>query len=136
MIRLEVFPKGRNNSIIVFLASPLFYRMFHNKPRIGWIYLCLIAGNGLLPILCFSNVNQISPPQTGLPAEARKFAEKPNATKKVPALEDRNDLDDVQTNQIPVRSRNAFVDIFTSSLNFLITQIRMIVARKRRFFVE
>ncbi|XP_075233746.1 uncharacterized protein LOC142331609 [Lycorma delicatula] len=32
--------------------------------------------------------------------EARKFAEKPNASKKVQVLEDRNDLDDLQTNQI------------------------------------
>ncbi|XP_039293201.1 uncharacterized protein LOC111061473 [Nilaparvata lugens] len=40
-------------------------------------------------------------PQYHHPApEARKFAEKPNASKKVQALEDRNDLDDIQTNQI------------------------------------
>lgn len=32
--------------------------------------------------------------------EARKFAEKPNATKKVVTIEDRNDIDDIQTNQI------------------------------------
>lgn len=41
--------------------------------------------------------------------DARKFVEKPNASKKVVSstgiVEDRNDLEDVQTNSISVRSK-------------------------------
>ncbi|XKL65914.1 hypothetical protein PGB90_009334 [Kerria lacca] len=72
------------------------------KHCIGWIYFCLITSSGILPILCYPSLTEISQvqPHIVLP-EGRKFAEKPNAAKKVPPPEDRNDLDDIQTNQIP-----------------------------------
>lgn len=74
------------------------------KHCIGWIYFCLITSSGILPILCYPSLTEISQvqPHIVLP-EGRKFAEKPNAAKKVPPPEDRNDLDDIQTNQIPVK---------------------------------
>jgi hypothetical protein len=36
----------------------------------------------------------------------RKFAEKPNSTKKLTLLEDRNDLEDLATNQLTVSTKN------------------------------
>ena len=74
-----------------------------NKPSLGWMFLSILTGSGILPVLCYPSLNENSQlqPHVVLP-EARKFAEKPNATKKVPSVEDRNDLDDIQTNQISV----------------------------------
>ncbi|PSN49102.1 hypothetical protein C0J52_13636 [Blattella germanica] len=58
---------------------------------VGWTLVSLIAASYVAPVLCY-------PGLTPSPAlEGRKFAEKPNALKKV-ALD--NDLDDVSTNQI------------------------------------
>lgn len=75
-----------------------------NKPSLGWMFLSILTGSAILPVLCYPSLNENSQlqPHVVLP-EARKYAEKPNATKKVPsAVEDRNELEDVQqTNQIP-----------------------------------
>lgn len=80
-----------------------------NKPSLGWIFLSILTGGSILPALSYPSLSEHShlaphivlpgQPQLVLP-EARKFAEKPNATKKVQPVEDRNDLDDVQTNNI------------------------------------
>lgn len=66
------------------------------------MYLCILSSSAILPILCYPSLSEVQP-HLVLP-EGRKYVEKPNATKKVQALEDRNDLDDIQTNQIQVSS--------------------------------
>ncbi|XP_014271288.1 uncharacterized protein [Halyomorpha halys] len=87
------------------------------QQMIGWSLVCLVASSGFLPVLSYPSNQQISGPQyqhgqypgpqyqpqyqpQQQQAEERKFAEKPNSIKKVQALEDRNDLDDLSTNQI------------------------------------
>ena len=62
-----------------------------NQQLIGWTLVALIATSYVAPVFCFPGLTP-SP-------EPRKFAEKPNALKKV-AID--NDLDDVSTNQISV----------------------------------
>lgn len=78
---------------------------------IGWALVALVGCSAVLPVLALPH--QVPPPQqlqhrqypvyqhpSQQPqphAEARKYAEKPNAMKKVPID---NDLDDIQTNQI------------------------------------
>lgn len=69
----------------------------------GWALFALIASSGILSTLAYPNQQLMESgfvPARGpqLPAQRieRKFAEKPNAIKKV-ALDD---LDDIQTNQI------------------------------------
>ncbi|XP_034255461.1 uncharacterized protein LOC117653717 isoform X5 [Thrips palmi] len=78
---------------------------------IGWALVVLVGCSAVLPVLALPH--QVPPPQQlqhrQYPvyqhpgqqqqphAEARKYAEKPNAMKKVPID---NDLDDIQTNQI------------------------------------
>lgn len=92
----------------------------HNNQLVGWSLLVLIGGSTIVPILGYPSVvtagqqpAQVdsewtpafapAPGPAPIPApEARKFAEKPNATKKVVTIEDRNDIDDIQTNQIQV----------------------------------
>jgi hypothetical protein len=69
------------------------------KQMLGWSLVCLVATSSILPVLAY--------PSSALALhgdhpEGRKFAEKPNSSKKVAALENRNDLDDLSTNQIPV----------------------------------
>lgn len=76
----------------------------YNRKSIGWIFLSILTSSAVLPVLCYPSLTENSQlqPQIVLP-EGRKFAEKPNATKKVQSsVEDRNDLDDISTNQIPV----------------------------------
>lgn len=74
-----------------------------NKQSIGWIFLTILTSSAVLPVLCYPSLTENShlQPQIVLP-EGRKFAEKPNATKKVQPVEDRNDLEDITTNQISV----------------------------------
>lgn len=82
---------------------------------VGWALVVLVGCSAVLPVLALPH--QVPPPQQlqhrQYPvyqhpsqqqhqqphAEARKYAEKPNAMKKVPID---NDLDDIQTNQISV----------------------------------
>ncbi|XP_072154426.1 uncharacterized protein [Bemisia tabaci] len=61
-----------------------------NQQLLGWVLLSLISAAYVLPTLAHP---------TDSMALAKKIAEKPNSSKKV-ILEDRNDLDDVSTNQI------------------------------------
>lgn len=78
--------------------------MYNRKSIVGWIFLSILTSSAVLPVLCYPSLTENSQlqPQIVLP-EGRKFAEKPNATKKVQSsVEDRNDLDDISTNQIPV----------------------------------
>lgn len=77
-----------------------------------WLILSLITSVCVLPVFTYPSLHDIARIQQqnddNFPAaiagsEGRKFAEKPNATKKVlPTIEDRNDLEDVQTNQLQV----------------------------------
>lgn len=99
-----------------------------NKQAIGWAFLCLM-GTTLMAPAVFTYPQESRAPQTQSqyePAQrpayqrnypvyqpeqdARKFVEKPNASKKVVSttgvVEDRNDLEDVQTNSISVRYLN------------------------------
>jgi hypothetical protein len=62
-----------------------------NQQLIGWTLVALVAISYVAPVLCYPGLTPIPEP--------RKFAEKPNALKKV-AID--NDLDDVSTNQISV----------------------------------
>ncbi|XP_054257171.1 uncharacterized protein LOC128988186 isoform X2 [Macrosteles quadrilineatus] len=83
----------------------------------GWCMLAVLGCSMVNPVLGYPSVvtaahlpdnsdwKPYAPAPVPAPApdaapEARKFAEKPNASKKVIALEDRNDIDDIQTNQI------------------------------------
>lgn len=79
----------------------------------------MITSSGILPILCYPSHTEVSvSPQIVLP-EGRKFAEKPNATKKVPPLEDRNDLDDISTNQIPQEGGFSWGNVFNMVMQLL-----------------
>ncbi|XP_065208700.1 uncharacterized protein LOC135837377 isoform X2 [Planococcus citri] len=73
----------------------------YNKQNIGWMYLCILSSSAILPILCYPSLTEVSKvqPHLVLP-EGRKYAEKPNATKKTQTIEDRHDLEDITTNQI------------------------------------
>jgi hypothetical protein len=62
-----------------------------NQQLVGWALVALVATSYMGPVLCYPGLTPIP--------EVRKFAEKPNALKKV-AID--NDLDDVSTNQISV----------------------------------
>jgi hypothetical protein len=62
-----------------------------NQQLVGWAMVVLVATSYVVPVLCYPGLTPIP--------EVRKFAEKPNALKKV-AID--NDLDDVSTNQISV----------------------------------
>jgi hypothetical protein len=62
-----------------------------NQQLIGWALVALVATSYVAPVWCYPGLTPIP--------EVRKFAEKPNALKKV-AID--NDLDDVSTNQISV----------------------------------
>lgn len=94
-----------------------------NSQVIGWTLVALVGCSAVLPALALPHLvphqvgvqqqrqypvyqpqaHQLQPqPHQEQPqAEARKYAEKPNAMKKVPID---NDLDDIQTNQISVRA--------------------------------
>lgn len=61
-----------------------------NQQLVGWVLLSLISMTYVLPTLAHP---------TDSMAMGKKIVEKPNSSKKV-VLEDRNDLDDVSTNQI------------------------------------
>lgn len=64
----------------------------NNRQLLALAFVTLFASTSLSPALCL--------PSTGRP-EFRKFAEKPNALKKVSI--DNNALDDVSTNQFQVK---------------------------------
>lgn len=84
-----------------------------NQQLYGWCLVCLVATSSFLPALAYPSTQQLASlgqdgqegqqrtPYQGH-TEERKFAEKPNSIKKIAALEDRNDLDDLSTNQISV----------------------------------
>lgn len=96
-----------------------------NKQAIGWAFLCLMGTTLMAPaVLTYPQEHRSSQAQNQyeqqrpvyqgnyqsyqLEQDARKFVEKPNASKKVVSstagvVEDRNDLEDVQTNSISVR---------------------------------
>lgn len=94
-----------------------------NKQAIGWAFLCLMGTTLMAPAFTYPQENRLSQTQYeqqrpvyqeqgNYPVyqseqDARKFVEKPNASKKVVAsngVEDRNDLEDVQTNSISVKT--------------------------------
>jgi len=99
-----------------------------NRQAIGWAFLCLMGTTLLAPAFTYpqehrstQTQNQFEPqhpvyqvqghyPVYQPEQDARKFVEKPNASKKVVSntgvVEDRNDLDDVQTNSISVRFKS------------------------------
>lgn len=77
---------------------------------VGWALLCLVGGSAILPALAYPSIHQAAIEVHRHQAQeelnqSRKFAEKPNATKKVAILENRNDFDDLTTNQITVSIR-------------------------------
>lgn len=99
-----------------------------NRQAIGWAFLCLMGTTLMAPVFTYPQEHRSSHTQNqfephhpvyqgqGLAhypvyqpeQDARKFVEKPNASKKVASstagvVEDRNDLEDVQTNSISVR---------------------------------
>ncbi|CAB0013117.1 unnamed protein product, partial [Nesidiocoris tenuis] len=69
---------------------------------LGWSLVCLISTSALLPAYAYPSVAIQGPSDDTQQQydDARKFAEKPNSIKKIQALEDRNDLDDLSTNNI------------------------------------
>lgn len=75
------------------------------KQIVGTIFLTFLSSSVILETLCYPQQHQAAVQDRVsyvLPSDhaiSRKFAEKPNNVKKV-VLEDRNDLDDVSTNQI------------------------------------
>lgn len=96
-----------------------------NKQAIGWAFLCLMGTTLMAPAFTHPQESRSLPAQSQFEPQrpvyqrnypvyqpeqdARKFVEKPNASKKVVSstgvVEDRNDLEDVQTNSISVRSK-------------------------------
>lgn len=74
------------------------------KQIVGSIFLIFLSSSVILETLCYPQqhqevVDRVSLVTPSGVSTSRKFAEKPNNVKKV-VLEDRNDLDDVSTNQI------------------------------------
>lgn len=100
-----------------------------NKQAIGWAFLCLMGTTLMAPaVFTYPQEHRSSQTPSYEPQrpvyqgnypvyqpeqDARKFVEKPNASKKVVSstgvVEDRNDLEDVQTNSISVRIQNMIV---------------------------
>lgn len=94
-----------------------------NRQAIGWAFLCLMGTTMLAPVFTYPQLPESRSPQYepqrpvyqgNYPVyqpeqDARKFVEKPNASKKVVSstgvVEDRNDLEDVQTNSISVKTK-------------------------------
>lgn len=96
-----------------------------NRQAIGWAFLCLLGTTLTVPAFTHPQEHRSSQTQNQYEIQrpvyqgqgqypvyqpeqdARKFVEKPNASKKVVSttgiVEDRNDLEDVQTNSISVR---------------------------------
>lgn len=99
-----------------------------NRQAIGWAFLCLMGTTMMAPAfthpqdqrssqIAQTQFEQQRPVYQGQESnypvyqpeqDARKFVEKPNSSKKVVSstagvVEDRNDLEDVQTNSISVR---------------------------------
>lgn len=84
------------------------------QQTIGWSLLVVLGCSVANPVLGYPSMvtsaqveraedtAEWKPYAPAVAPEGRKFAEKPNSTKKVVTLEDRNDIDDVQTNQISV----------------------------------
>ncbi|CAH1713646.1 uncharacterized protein LOC114131180 isoform X2 [Aphis gossypii] len=101
-----------------------------NKQAIGWAFLCLMGTTLMAPaVLTYPQEHRSSQAQNQyeqqrpvyqgnyqsyqLEQDARKFVEKPNASKKVVSstagvVEDRNDLEDVQTNSISQDAAGGF----------------------------
>ncbi|XP_008186601.1 uncharacterized protein LOC100158974 isoform X2 [Acyrthosiphon pisum] len=100
-----------------------------NKQAIGWAFLCLMGTTLMAPaVLTYPQEHRSSQTpsqyepqrpvyQGNYPVyqpeqDARKFVEKPNASKKVVSstgvVEDRNDLEDVQTNSISQDAAGGF----------------------------
>ncbi|XP_050433305.1 uncharacterized protein LOC126841091 isoform X1 [Adelges cooleyi] len=110
-----------------------------NRQAIGWAFLCLMGTTIVAPVFTYPSTSAQQPqehrsaqPQQHYESQhpvyqpqhypvyqpeqdARKFVEKPNASKKVAAtttgggvVEDRNDLDDVQTNSISQETAGGF----------------------------
>lgn len=97
-----------------------------NRQAIGWAFLCLVGTTLMAPAFTYPQEHRSIQTQSHFEPQhptyqaqghypvyqpeqdARKFVEKPNASKKVVSnagvVEDRNDLEDVQTNSISVRS--------------------------------
>lgn len=109
-----------------------------NKQAIGWAFLCLMGTTLMAPAFTYPQESRSIPAQSQFEPQhpvyqrsypiyqpeqdARKFVEKPNASKKVVSstgvVEDRNDLDDVQTNSISVRSKlnSYFISVLKKSI--------------------
>lgn len=118
MLTKETFSNSRQ-MIVFFKLLTLLVSMFTDKMKsrqmiLGWTLVCLISTSSFMPVLAYPNVAIQGPSQESGPQyeqftpqdavhDARKFAEKPNSIKKIQALEDRNDLDDLSTNNITVR---------------------------------
>ncbi|KAF0755150.1 Uncharacterized protein FWK35_00013681 [Aphis craccivora] len=101
-----------------------------NKQAIGWAFLCLMGTTLMAPaVLTYPQEHRSSQAQNQYEQQrpvyqgnyqsyqpeqdARKFVEKPNASKKVVSstagvVEDRNDLEDVQTNSISQDAAGGF----------------------------
>lgn len=113
-----------------------------NRQAIGWAFLCLMGTTMMAPAFTHpqeqrstqnaqAQFEQQRPVYQGQGShfpvyqpeqDARKFAEKPNSNKKVVSstagavVEDRNDLEDVQTNSISVRFKIETIIIYKTSL--------------------
>ncbi|KAL5245164.1 hypothetical protein ACI65C_012574 [Semiaphis heraclei] len=110
------------NYNLVFNSNDYFIdQIMANKQAIGWAFLCLMGTTLMAPaVLTYPQEHRSSQTPTHYEPQhpvyqgnypvyqseqdARKFVEKPNASKKVVSstgvVEDRNDLEDVQTNSI------------------------------------
>lgn len=106
------------NTICTYLFSLFFFYFRMYKEAVSWSFTALLLSSSIISTMSFPNSPSYPAPESGfypsrgvadvvqqLPQQqlqqqervgARKFAEKPNAIKKV-ALDD---LDDIQTNQI------------------------------------
>lgn len=107
--------RRRANEVTVLLkianAHPPSVHRMQQRQVVGWALVAIVGCTVVLPALALPHQvqqqQQLQQQHRQYPvyqhqqqAEARKYAEKPNAMKKVPID---NDLDDIQTNQISVR---------------------------------
>lgn len=87
--------------IYLFLISTLTFKTFKMRSSLVLYCLASVIALSISPALGYP-----SDPEQYEVSTGRKFAEKPNSTKKLTLLEDRNDLEDLATNQLTVSTKN------------------------------
>lgn len=106
--QLEDFKTENKSSIFHLLLT--FQTLTMRSSLVLYCLTSLVALASITPALGYPS-SELTNEDDLRASQGRKFAEKPNSTKKLTLLEDRNDLEDLATNQLTVSCRH-FVLIF------------------------